>query len=102
LVGVFAWYGWAYADWNRSDDAPQNLQVLTEELMHLMTIMYMAIQETLDDPEGMASVQEQLLALNPSLVHFMLHATAKLRWDEAYSLPQTQVTCSLAVMRVQC
>jgi hypothetical protein len=68
--------------------------VLTEELIHLMTIMYVVIQETLDDPEGMASVRAELLALNPSLVEFMLHVTAKLRWDEACSLPQTQVSSS--------
>lgn len=74
-----------------SDEGPQNLQVLTEELIHLMTIMYVAIQETLNDPDGMASVRAELLALNPSLVEFMLHVTAKLRWDEACSLPQTQI-----------
>jgi len=84
------------ANTSRSDDAPQNLQVLTEEVIHLMTIMYIVVQETLNDPEGMASVQSELLALNPSLVKFMLHATAKLRWDEANSLPQTQVIFPLA------
>jgi len=76
---------------NRSDEITQNLQVLAEELIHLMTIMYMSLQVALDDPEGMASVQANLIQLNPSLVEFMLHATAKLRWDEACNLPQTQV-----------
>ncbi|KAK0638676.1 hypothetical protein B0T16DRAFT_449607 [Cercophora newfieldiana] len=74
-----------------SDEAPQNLTLLIEELIHLMTIIYMALQQTLDDPEGMDSVRAELLALNPSLVNLMLHATAKLRWEEAYSLPQTQI-----------
>ncbi len=31
-----------------------------EELIHLMTIIYVAIQEALDDPEGMADVRQQL------------------------------------------
>ncbi|KAK0719761.1 hypothetical protein B0H67DRAFT_574065 [Lasiosphaeris hirsuta] len=74
-----------------SDELPQNLQLQAEELIHLMTIMYIAMQEVLDDPDEMESVQQELLALNPNLVYFMLHATAKLRWDDAYVLPQTQV-----------
>jgi len=77
--------------------------------MNLMTIMYMCIQETLSDPFGLPSVQSELckpefvpvlnllgtnslqVALQPNLLHFMLHATAKLRWDEAMILPHTQV-----------
>lgn len=39
---------------------PQNVQVAVEELIHLMTILYMAIQEALDDPEGMADVRQRL------------------------------------------
>lgn len=74
-----------------SDEPQQNLPLLVEELNHLMTIMFMAIQEALDDPDGLATVRSALLALNPSLVHFMLHATARLRWDEAGALPQTQI-----------
>jgi hypothetical protein len=31
-----------------------------EELIHLMTILYMAIQEALNDPEGMTEVKERL------------------------------------------
>lgn len=31
------------------------------------------------------------MALEPNLLHFMLHATAKLRWDEAMVLPHTQI-----------
>ncbi|KAK3937681.1 N1221-domain-containing protein [Diplogelasinospora grovesii] len=73
------------------DEVQQNLQVAAEELIHLMTIVYISIQETLEDPDGMESVRSQLVALNPSLVHFFLHATAKLRWDESCVLPQTQV-----------
>ncbi|KAK1754771.1 required for hyphal anastomosis [Echria macrotheca] len=74
-----------------SDEMPQNLQLYAEELIHLMTILYMALQEALEDPEGMASVRSELLALNPDLLQFFLHATSKLRWDEACILPQTQI-----------
>lgn len=36
-----------------------------EELIHLMTIIYMAIQEALDDPEGMAEVRGKLRKERP-------------------------------------
>jgi hypothetical protein len=68
-----------------------NLQGPQDELMNLMTIMYMAIQETLSDPFGLPSVRSELLALEPGLLEFMLHVTAKLRWDEAMMLPHTQI-----------
>ncbi|KAJ4306395.1 Factor arrest protein 11 [Collariella sp. IMI 366227] len=74
-----------------ADEMPQNVQMAAEELIHLMTIMYVAIQEALDDPDGMAEVRKKLLALNPSLISFMLQVTAKLRWDETGILPQTQI-----------
>ncbi|POR35241.1 Striatin-interacting protein 1 [Tolypocladium paradoxum] len=68
--------------------SPQEAQ---DELMNLMTIMYIAIQETLSDPEDMSSSYGKLLELNPSLVDFMLTATSKLRWDEQSTMPHTQI-----------
>jgi hypothetical protein len=48
----------------RSDDTQQiqaaNLQGPQDELMNLMTIMYMCIQETLSDPFGLPSVRAEL------------------------------------------
>lgn len=95
---------------------PQNVQMAAEELIHLMTIMYMAIQEALDDPEGMAEVRERLrkspalslwmqranlsaVALNPNLVSFMLQVTVKLRWDETGILAQPQVSLTACVLQ---
>lgn len=79
--------------WN--DDVQQaqaaNLQGPQDELMNLMTIMYMAIQETLSDPFGLPSVRSELLALEPGLLEFLIHVMAKLRWDEAGMLPHTQI-----------
>ncbi|AEO62658.1 uncharacterized protein THITE_2107090 [Thermothielavioides terrestris NRRL 8126] len=83
LRGVFELF-WA-------DELPQNVQMAAEELIHLMTVVYMAILEALDDPEGMDEVRQRLVGLNPSLVSFMLRVTAKLRWDETGILPQTQI-----------
>ncbi|ESA42443.1 protein required for hyphal anastomosis [Neurospora crassa] len=77
--------------WADDGDVGQIVQAYAEELMHLMTILYISLQTTLDDLEDMASARKELLALNPNLVHFMLHATAKLRWDDRNILPQTQV-----------
>lgn len=37
-----------------------NVQEAQDELMNLMTIMYIAIQETLSDPEDMSSTQGKL------------------------------------------
>ncbi|KAK2591014.1 Factor arrest protein 11 [Conoideocrella luteorostrata] len=68
--------------------SPQEAQ---DELMNLMTIMYIAIQETLNDPVDMSSSYKALLELNPSLVDFMMTATSKLRWDEQNSMPLTQI-----------
>ncbi|KPM35196.1 hypothetical protein AK830_g11386 [Neonectria ditissima] len=68
-----------------------NLQEAQDELMNLMTIMYIAIQETLNDPEDMSSTYGKLLELNPSLVDYMLTATSKLRWDEQNLMPHTQI-----------
>lgn len=52
-----------HVDFQRSGDvqgqytSPQEAQ---DELMNLMTIMYIAIQETLNDPEDMASTYGKL------------------------------------------
>ncbi|KAK1770302.1 N1221-domain-containing protein [Phialemonium atrogriseum] len=78
-----------------TDDTQQlqagGLQNPQDELLNVMTIMYMVIQEVLSDPYRLPSVQSQLFALEPGLLPFMVDATAKLRWDEANVLPHTQV-----------
>ncbi|KAI0840085.1 N1221-domain-containing protein [Hypoxylon sp. FL0890] len=61
-----------------------------DELMNLMTIMYMCIQETLVDLEGMNMVRSKLLELEPHLTTFMLTASAKLRWQEVSVVPAPQ------------
>ena len=97
--------------------SPQQLQSLVEDLLNPMTIMYMLVQEALEHPVALAPVRAKLrklpipipypllicifprlrdtyispVALQPDLVHFMLHATVKLRWDETGTIPQTQV-----------
>ncbi|KAI5865452.1 N1221-domain-containing protein [Durotheca rogersii] len=67
-----------------------SLQEAQDELMNLMTIMYMCIQETLNDQDGMGTVCEKLLELEPHLTIFMLTASAKLRWQEVNILPASQ------------
>ncbi|KAF5000944.1 hypothetical protein FDECE_11101 [Fusarium decemcellulare] len=66
-------------------------QEAQDELMNLMTIMFIAVQETLNDPEDMSSTYGKLLELNPSLVDYMFTATSKLRWDEQNTMPQTHI-----------
>lgn len=46
---------------SRSDDVQQsNPQETQDDLMNLMTIMYIVIQETLNDPEDMSSTYGKL------------------------------------------
>ncbi|KAI1498230.1 hypothetical protein F5X99DRAFT_412311 [Biscogniauxia marginata] len=66
------------------------LQDAQDELMNLMTIMYIFIQEVLSDREEMALVRKQLLELDPDLPTFMLTASAKLRWQEGNLVPILQ------------
>ncbi|KAH6611103.1 required for hyphal anastomosis ham-2 [Trichoderma cornu-damae] len=68
-----------------------SVQDAQDELINLLTIMYIVVQETLNDPEDMASTQGKLLELSPSLVDFMMLATSKLRWDEQNTMPHTQI-----------
>ncbi|ODA84050.1 hypothetical protein RJ55_02568 [Drechmeria coniospora] len=68
--------------------SPQEAQ---DELMNLMTIMYIAIQEALNDPEDPSSAYGKLLELNPSLVDFLLTAMSKLRWDEQNTMPHMHI-----------
>ncbi len=44
---------------------PDALQELQDDLMNLMTIMYIIIQETLGDPSDMAPVYTRLRMLGP-------------------------------------
>lgn len=96
---------------NRND--PQSLQqtelqMAQEELLNLMTILYISIQVTLNEPSEMVESKKQFrtltvrrhlatrsltgtVALEPSLPSFLLVATAKLRWDDGGFLPQAQV-----------
>ncbi|KND93949.1 Striatin-interacting protein 1 [Tolypocladium ophioglossoides CBS 100239] len=76
--------------WSGDIQQQASAQEAQDELMNLMTIMYIVIQETLSDPEDMSSSYGKLLDLNPSLVEFMLTATSKLRWDEQSTMPHTQ------------
>ncbi|KAH6686720.1 hypothetical protein F5X68DRAFT_207789 [Plectosphaerella plurivora] len=78
-----------------SDDSvplqPANLQDAHDEVLNLMTIMYIAVQQALSDPEAMASTRKALLALNPTVVSYMSFATSKVRWDESNALPLPQM-----------
>lgn len=86
--------------------------------MNLLTIMYIVVQEALNDPEDMSQTYSKLrtydvsicysrclmltcdvypVELNPSLVDFMMLATSKLRWDEQNTMPHTQVSMPYVV-----
>ncbi|CAJ2508092.1 Uu.00g092780.m01.CDS01 [Anthostomella pinea] len=53
-----------------------------DEILNLMTILYICIQVTLGDGEAMGSVRVELLSLEPDLATFMLTAAGKLRFFE--------------------
>ncbi|KAI6351306.1 hypothetical protein MCOR25_010014 [Pyricularia grisea] len=77
-----------------SDDPqyqPDLLQQAQDDLMNLMTIIYMTLQHCLSYPTEMSTAREKLLGLNPNIAEFMLLAATKLRWDEPGQLPLTHV-----------
>ncbi|KJZ80566.1 hypothetical protein HIM_00416 [Hirsutella minnesotensis 3608] len=77
--------------WSGDAQHQGGTQEAQDEMMNLMTIMYITIQETLNDPDDMSLSYGKLLELNPSLVDVMLMATSKLRWDEQNVMPHTQI-----------
>ncbi|KAJ6785299.1 hypothetical protein PWT90_01099 [Aphanocladium album] len=82
---------WSGDAQNTQPTGQGNPQEPQDELMNLMTIMYIALQEVLSDPEDMSASYGKLLELQPPLTEFMMTATTKLRWDEQNALPQTHI-----------
>ncbi|KAI3324930.1 N1221-domain-containing protein [Xylariaceae sp. AK1471] len=85
-----------------ADEAPKpqaHRQEVQDGLVNLMTIMYMFIQVVLGDPEGMESVRDQLLSLQPCLPVHMLTIVTKLRFfepkDDSVIVPSLQVLLML-------
>ncbi|KAI1342019.1 N1221-domain-containing protein [Xylariaceae sp. FL0016] len=58
-------------------------QEIADEVENLMTMMYITIQVTLGDSEGMDSVRDDLLALEPDLTTYFLSAAARWRFYES-------------------
>ncbi|KAI1171243.1 hypothetical protein F4777DRAFT_566161 [Nemania sp. FL0916] len=81
-----------------SDDVPEprahGRPEAQDELVNLMTIMYMFIQVVLGDPEGMESVRSRLVSLQPRLPSYMLTAMTKFRFfeprDDSILVPHVQ------------
>ncbi|KAH7032930.1 uncharacterized protein B0I36DRAFT_265960 [Microdochium trichocladiopsis] len=69
---------------------PNVAQEAQDVLMNLMTIIYMCVQETINDREEMEMVADTLVSLEPSIATYMVGVCAKIRWQEAPSLPITQ------------
>ncbi|KAI1753373.1 hypothetical protein F4782DRAFT_93020 [Xylaria castorea] len=74
-------------------------QEAQDGLVNLMTIMYVLIQVVVGDPEGMDSVREQLVSLQPCLPVYMLTVTTKFRFfepkDDAIVVPHVQALLML-------
>ncbi|KAI8233869.1 Striatin-interacting protein 1 [Colletotrichum sp. SAR 10_99] len=70
---------------------PGGAQEAQDELINLMTIMYVIIQEALSFPKELESTRTNLLSLKPGLVDFMSIATSKLRWDDQNMMPSSQI-----------
>ncbi|KAI0977151.1 hypothetical protein F4678DRAFT_4264 [Xylaria arbuscula] len=86
-----------------SEDLPKSLhhnkQEILDGLVNLMTIMYMFMQVVLGDPEGLESVRDQLISLQPSLPVYMLTVTTKFRFfepkDDSIIVPHVQALLML-------
>ncbi|GJC82140.1 Factor arrest protein 11 [Colletotrichum liriopes] len=78
-----------------SDDSrlvqPGGAQEAQDELINLMTVMYVIIQEVLSFPKELAVTRSELLSLKPGLVDFMSIAASKLRWDDGNLMPSSQI-----------
>ncbi|CAN8095320.1 unnamed protein product [Discula destructiva] len=70
---------------------PSSSQEAQDELIDLMTVMYMLMQHALVYPEELDKLSSDLINLSPCLVDFFVEVTAKMRWDEAQLVPQAQV-----------
>lgn len=70
---------------------PGGAQEAQDELINLMTIMYVIVQEALSFPKELESTRTNLLSLKPGLVDFMSIATSKLRWDDQNMMPSSQI-----------
>ncbi|KAI0875556.1 hypothetical protein GGS24DRAFT_289620 [Hypoxylon argillaceum] len=86
-----------------SDEMPgsraHGKQEVQDGLVNLMTIMYMFIQEALGDPEGLESMRDQLISLQPCLPTYMLTAMTKFRFfeskDDSVVVPHAQALLML-------
>ncbi|KAI1308869.1 hypothetical protein F5Y03DRAFT_393237 [Xylaria venustula] len=86
-----------------SDDLPKpqthSKQEVQDGLVNLMTIMYMFMQVVLGDPEGLQSVRDQLISLQPCLPVYMLTVTTKFRFfepkDDSITVPHVQALLML-------
>ncbi|GKT85004.1 LOW QUALITY PROTEIN: required for hyphal anastomosis [Colletotrichum tofieldiae] len=93
-----------------SDDSrlvqPGGAQEAQDELINLMTVMYVIIQEALSFPKELAVTRSELpynnstykvtangiiVSLKPGLVDFMSIAASKLRWDDGNLMPSSQI-----------
>ncbi|KXJ92664.1 hypothetical protein Micbo1qcDRAFT_117624 [Microdochium bolleyi] len=79
-----------WADEPHRPQQPNAVQEAQDLLMNLMTIIYICIQEAVNDREEMEEVADALLSLEPSIATYMVGVSAKLRWQEGPSLPITQ------------
>ncbi|GJC93732.1 hypothetical protein ColKHC_02558 [Colletotrichum higginsianum] len=70
---------------------PGGTQEAQDELINLMTIMYVIIQEALSFPKELETTRSELLSLKPGLVDFLSMAAAKLRWDDGNLMPSSQI-----------
>ncbi|KKA27375.1 hypothetical protein TD95_000502 [Thielaviopsis punctulata] len=64
---------------------------LQDDMVNLMTILYVAMQTALSHPDTTPQIHQKLVELEPQLVPTLLIATTKRRFDEADLLPQTQL-----------
>ncbi|KAI0197315.1 required for hyphal anastomosis [Xylaria flabelliformis] len=76
-----------------------NKQEAQDGLVNLMTVMYILIQVVVGDSEGMDSVRDQLISLQPCLPTYMLTVTTKFRFfepkDDAIVIPHVQALLML-------
>ncbi len=68
-----------------------NTGVMTDEIDNIMTVMYVLVEVTRNWPEEFKATKDDIVALEPNLLEYMLNTLAQLRWDDCSELPQNRI-----------
>lgn len=69
----------------------QAAQGVSDEIENYLTTMYMLVEVARNWPDEMQTTKEKIVALEPSLLTYLLQTFSELRWDENLELPHSRL-----------